>query len=454
MSMRGYGTTPPRPAPRKADRGPWREPAWWLCLLTFTGLWVNYVVPTIAAAAFLAAWALYAAAWPMRSLADMLRARGPWVFPLVALASVLWSDVPDATLRAAVQLIVVTGVAVLMARRVPPRGLVSSLMCALLVATAANLAFGTQRGTGDLGGGEGFAGLFQSKNVLGMVGAMLLLSSLAVLVDGGQRAVLRALALPGLLLGPAAMLMAKSGTSNATAALSVCVLLLVAGLGRASSRWRGVFAAVAAVLAVLAGCYLAVFGDELRAALLDTLGKDATLTGRTYLWQRAGDLINKDPILGVGYHAFWVQGSMEAEGLWRYGHIQSRAGFHFHNLYYQIAVELGLVGLLPFVLVMLLTCRAAAAWAFRQPDGPSAFFVAFCAFIVARSYVEVDVAYAFQFGTVVMAAAWVYAAPPRRSAVGAAASHLPTGTRRAAADLGLRDARAYRPIGVTGRGAA
>lgn len=446
--MQECGTTLPRHSPWR-ERGPWREPTWWLCFVTFTGLWVNYAVPTIGAAALLVAWGLYAAAWPMRSIGDMLGARGPWVFPLLAFASVLWSDAPEATLRAALQLIAVTGVAILMARRVPPRNLVSSLMCALFIAAAANLAFGNQRGTGDLGG-EGFSGLFMSKNVLGMVGAILLLSSLAVLVDRAQRVAVRALAVPGLLLGPVVLIMAKSGTSNAAGALSVGVLLLVVGFGRASIRWRGVFAAVAVVIAALAAGYLSVFGDDIRAGLLDTLGKDATLTGRTYLWQRASDLIAKDPILGVGYHAFWVQGSMEAEGLWRYGHIHSRAGFHFHNLYYQIAVELGFVGLFPFTAVLLLTCGAVAGWGSRQPDGPSAFFAAFCAFTLARSYVEVDLSYAFQFGTVILAAAWVYAAAARSSVNRTAYGYIPPESRHAPADLALRNARIRSALRVGG----
>ena len=81
--------------------------------------------------------------------------------------------------------------------------------------------------------------------------------------------------------------------------------------------------------------------------LLGAFGKDATLTGRTYLWAEGLAAARENPFLGVGYQAYWVQGFPEAERLWEEFYIGSRSGFHFHNTYIEVLVELGFVGLCP-----------------------------------------------------------------------------------------------------------
>ena len=49
-------------------------------------------------------------------------------------------------------------------------------------------------------------------------------------------------------------------------------------------------------------------------------------------------------MLGRGYYAFWRQGNLDAEGLWRYFGIDSRGGFTFHNTLVDILVTLGWIG--------------------------------------------------------------------------------------------------------------
>ena len=86
----------------------------------------------------------------------------------------------------------------------------------------------------------------------------------------------------------------------------------------------------------------------LSAALIDfgasVFDKDPTLTGRTYLWYRAHDVIQQAPLLGRGYSAFWLQGNIDAEGLWQYAGITDRGGFNFHNTVIDLRVTLGWLG--------------------------------------------------------------------------------------------------------------
>ena len=99
------------------------------------------------------------------------------------------------------------------------------------------------------------------------------------------------------------------------------------------------FAAICALLTVV------VFGGTVIEDTMTLFDKDPTLTGRTYLWERAGDFIADNPVLGKGFAAFWLQGIPDAEGLWEYAGIASRSGFNFHNSIIEILVHLGWLGL-------------------------------------------------------------------------------------------------------------
>ena len=57
-------------------------------------------------------------------------------------------------------------------------------------------------------------------------------------------------------------------------------------------------------------------------------------------------------IVGAGYQAYWVQGFAAAEHLWLEFYIPARSGFHFHNTYIEVLVELGFVGFALLVLVI------------------------------------------------------------------------------------------------------
>ena len=81
--------------------------------------------------------------------------------------------------------------------------------------------------------------------------------------------------------------------------------------------------------------------------LFSSLGKDATLTGRTDLWPLVIDMIWKHPWLGYGYGGFWQGWNGESAYIWL------NAGWmpnHPHNGYLNLCLDLGLLGLGLFLL--------------------------------------------------------------------------------------------------------
>jgi exopolysaccharide production protein ExoQ len=158
------------------------------------------------------------------------------------------------------------------------------------------------------------------------------------------------------------------------------------------------------------GLFLILESSGILEAALRSFGKDTTLTGRTFLWQRAAQLIDLNPLLGVGYQAFWVQESVEAEGLWRLGKNAARTGFHLHNLYYATAVELGLVGVAVFGLTLVTVAVTILVNACRRPSLELAFFAALVVIFGSRAFIELDFLSPFSLGTLMLPLLWSYAA--------------------------------------------
>jgi exopolysaccharide production protein ExoQ len=142
--------------------------------------------------------------------------------------------------------------------------------------------------------------------------------------------------------------------------------------------------------------------------ILIALGKDPTLTGRTTLWTAALQQIEQNPLLGLGYQAFWRQGFAPAEHLWWIMGIHGRAGFHFHNLYFNTAVDLGFVGFLIICIMMLRLIFLSLNLIFYRLNDKALFAIGCFSFLFIRSFEEVDLTYQFAVGTLLFCILWSY----------------------------------------------
>jgi O-antigen ligase len=95
------------------------------------------------------------------------------------------------------------------------------------------------------------------------------------------------------------------------------------------------------------------------------LGKDATLTGRTNIWQGVLYEIHKRPLLGYGYGAVWDDRSGWGPVYW----ITKIAGFraaHAHNSWLEQWLGLGIVGLIAWSLYFVQTLILAVIAVYRD----------------------------------------------------------------------------------------
>jgi len=115
-----------------------------------------------------------------------------------------------------------------------------------------------------------------------------------------------------------------------------------------------------AVLATLSGGFLMFLGTAgrdfgnwlLDIALLGRTSDVASLTGRVPLWQELLDYVHDRPLVGYGYESFWTRSRIEDISKSQEWAIESA-----HSAYLELMLNVGWIGLLLVVLVVL-----SAAW--------------------------------------------------------------------------------------------
>lgn len=395
--------------PASAPERPWHSPVWWVTFAGVAAMLFSVRYGAALIALFLATWLAYAAARPLHSLDAMFSTRLPWAIPLLCVTSALWSALPFESARVGLQLCVVTAFALLAARRQSPRDFVSAYMLASLLGTLGSLASGNMAVVGP-GGEVAMTGIFNSKNNAALNVCLTFFATLAVAGDRRQPAALRLISLLGLMVAPYLLVKTRSVGAVITCFAGLGTLGLVLALSWLRSRERSIVGLALAVMgAGTVACAALILATIDLDVLLKMVGKDASLTGRTYLWQRAGELMEQRPALGIGYNAFWVRETPDAEGLWRYGSIKARGGFHFHNLFYEVGVQLGWIGIAVVGTSILAAAAAVALWCARAPSGANAFFAAVTVFFLIRTMAEIDYIGPYSVGSFLLPVTWIYA---------------------------------------------
>ncbi|MEO9969077.1 MAG: O-antigen ligase [Hyphomonadaceae bacterium] len=201
-------------------------------------------------------------------------------------------------------------------------------------------------------------GLWFQKNTLGGHAARSSFLFAFLLLTGTD---LRRLWIAGLVLSIGLVLLSTSKTSL----LGLMIGFLILGLGTLMKRGARL-ALVLAWFAITLGSLivaLVVFQPEL---VLQILGRDATLTGRTDIWAALAHVIAERPWLGHGYGAFWAPGSAEAEFVRE--QVQWAAPTA-HNGWLETWLSVGLIGLAIFTLSFITTIGRAISAAFTGWNG-------------------------------------------------------------------------------------
>jgi exopolysaccharide production protein ExoQ len=339
---------------------------------------------------------VYYAMWFPLILIDYRKSLGNlsryyWLVPFGVLAclSVFWSNAPSVSARAAIQYATHILCALIAARTMSIKTLTRGTVAGVFIVILFSLATGSYE-FDPFDGDYSFVGAFSSKNQLGFfctVGIYFAFASLFIL---GENRAWRAFAALCGMVSAVTLLKAHSATALITIIAALATVIGLGAVAPFAPRMRKILLTIAIILGT--GALLAALGAGGYDLLLSAFGKDATLTGRTYLWSQGLAAAAQNPVLGVGYQAYWVQGFPDAERLWREFYIASRTGFHFHDTYIETLVELGVAGTLLLSLVFI-RVEAVLLKRFLDDRNDRAAYIMFglVTMLLLRSFVEVDV---------------------------------------------------------------
>lgn len=179
-------------------------------------------------------------------------------------------------------------------------------------------------------------GVFAHKNVLGQVMAVGVLASLhGMRVGGGHR---RSCAV--MIIMFAGLAFASRSSTSLMSIFFFCAVEVFLALTR-----RNFVALIMLVSVAIPAFVVFALSPDL---ILGFLGKDATLTGRTDLWEFVKICISQRPLLGWGFSAFWLSTNPAAVEISRnLGWSVPQA----HNGLFELLLEVGAIGTSVFAIV-------------------------------------------------------------------------------------------------------
>jgi exopolysaccharide production protein ExoQ len=260
--------------------------------------------------------------------------------PVLAIASTLWSQFPSQSLFAGIYLALNVGFAIyLMVRFELYEQLQLFVVLGWIVTGASILAavlvpgYGTAQA--DIGYFGSWIGLFPHKNACSVTMAFLLSPAFYMRPASARQKVAR---LAFIILTLSLILMSQSRTGWMVTVALLAYVGVTKGILRLTKKDSAVLVlSLGMGLTVVAMLFVRYYSEIMRL-----MGKDATLTGRTALWEFTLISIMKAPILGYGFQAFWRGLQGEAANITLNVHWSA---IEAHDGYLDVCVGLGALGL-------------------------------------------------------------------------------------------------------------
>jgi len=283
--------------------------------------------------------------------------RQPLILAFVAwgILTTVWSEDPMLSLRRTVALACTVALGFFLGMRFELKELLRIVAWTLAIVVVASILAGVLFPSFaieyNLGGA--WRGVFVQKNTMARVVGMAVMVFSYLVLESRRN---RMLYLPLLFLSVALIVLSKSLTAVIVSFLTVSQLLYL----KLRLRPAQSIALSAFVLVLGLGATLFLLGHT--DAIFAFAGKDASLTGRTDLWQLSIAAVLQRPLQGHGWDVFWM--GPEADAIRNVVHWQTP---HSHNAFLDLALNTGLVGLTIFLASLFDGFRRAVRYS-RDPD--------------------------------------------------------------------------------------
>ncbi|MBI0539069.1 O-antigen ligase family protein [Roseomonas sp. KE2513] len=285
----------------------------------------------------------------LRVVPRLLLGAAPLLLMLLAMfASAAWSVAPENSIRRSVTMTSLMLFAVGAQAALGDQRLMRIALRAMLAAAALSVMEAVLRPAYGFDTGEyadAIRGLYGQKNSFGIsLFSGVLALSFGALARGRLSAA--DYAVSGALL---LCLVLSRSTTSLLLSIAVCGItpLVIALDSPGASR---ILAIIGLLLGVTAAGLLLLTVNT--SDLLDLIGKDASLTGRTEIWEAIDEAIARRPLLGYGYSAFWIDGSNRVLRVW--DHVAWEV-ISAHSGYREFLLHFGQMGMLLLAAVVGLT---------------------------------------------------------------------------------------------------
>lgn len=200
-------------------------------------------------------------------------------------------------------------------------------------------------------------GIQGNNNLLSMIALLALVTFAIQLAD---RTVRRGAGITWIVIAVATLALTRSATVIVAGAFTVIVLLFALWTRRVSpARRRPVYLTMLAAIVVGAGLIWLLSGQ-----LLKLLGKSDDLTGRLDIWHSVTALALQRPVLGWGWVSYW------APWVEPFKTLAVRKGVTYlqaHNAWLDVWLQLGVIGLIVFILLVAGTLKRSWFLAVDRP---------------------------------------------------------------------------------------
>jgi len=285
------------------------------------------------------------------------------IFVLYVLISSIWSEIPGVSIRRSIALLGTTIFSVYLAARFQPKELYRLLAFVLMILTFESLFLGLflpSVGTDQYFFVGAWHGPIGYKNDFGRI---MVLAAIFFWTFSDYSKSSRPVYFAFSVMSIALAIMSSSRSAWLVAACLFVSMLFFSYI----SRHRGGFTFRATiVICVLLLLVIFVVVPYLEQIFL-LVDRDITLTGRTHIWLAAFDLGVNRPWLGHGYRTFWtdqVRGGLIIDG-------------HAPNSFLDLWLELGLIGLVLFLLTFIVVSKRAVQHMKQLNDKEGFWYVLF-----------------------------------------------------------------------------
>lgn len=300
-----------------------------------------------------------------RSTSALLWLNAPiFVFVLYCALSTFWSDYPDIAFKRWVKALGDVVIISVVLTDLDPFAAIRRFLASasFIVVPASVLLIKYYPGLGmkfnPYDGSQSFIGVATDKNMLGMFCLVLGVGAAWRLFQAMSDRQLRPLIAHGVVLLMVLWLFWRANSVTSMACFAMATSLMALSSVPALAKRRSVLhLAVAGCLALA----FAVLFLNIGPGLVETMGRDPSITGRTELWNELRSM-NPNVLLGAGFESFWMGPRLaKLWGIFRWRPNEA------HNGYFEVFLNLGLVGLTLLAVVILTGYRNALRMLSRDP---------------------------------------------------------------------------------------